>query len=109
MKRRMSASHHNGVFKASDSTRLSILNGSHNTLCADDHLETVLVFPDYKVVTEVSRTFEGAQSLWDVCVDPQLGREGAVVEKSPLNTWIIPYSCVILLCTSLRPLHLSVC
>ncbi len=87
-----------GVFNATDSKRISILNGSHNTLCHDPDYETILVFPDYKLVTEVPRSVEGAQNLWDTCVDPELGRAGGVLEKSPFNSWVIPYACVILLC-----------
>ncbi|KAK0490735.1 Sucrase/ferredoxin-like-domain-containing protein [Armillaria novae-zelandiae] len=88
-----------GVFNATDSKRVSILNGSHNTLCHDPDYETILVFPDYKLVTEVPRSVEGAQNLWDTCVDPELGRAGGVLEKSPFNSWVIPYACVILLCS----------
>ncbi|KAK0206270.1 Sucraseferredoxin-like protein [Desarmillaria ectypa] len=88
-----------GVFNATDSKRISILNGSHNTLCHDPDYETILVFPDYKLVTEVPRSVEGAQNLWDTCVDPELGRAGGLLEKSPFNSWVIPYACVILLCS----------
>ncbi|THV05512.1 hypothetical protein K435DRAFT_961259 [Dendrothele bispora CBS 962.96] len=91
-----------GVFNSSESTKISILNGSHRSLSESSDLETVLVFPDYKLITEVSRSSEGAQKLWDTCLDPSIAREGSVVEKSPFNTWIIPYSCVILLCSHKR-------
>lgn len=86
------------MFNATDSKRVSILNGSHNTLCHDPDYETILVFPDYKLVTGVPRSIEGAQNLWNICIDPELGRAGGVPEKSPFNSWVIPYSCVILLC-----------
>lgn len=90
-----------GLFLTSDSNRTSVLNGSHKTLCHEDDRETVLVFPDFKVVTEVRRSVEGAQELWNSAVDPSLGRSGAYLEKSVLKTWVLPYSCVILLCWSL--------
>ena len=86
-----------GLFLASDSSRTSILNGSHKTLCHENDHETVLVFPDFKVVTEVRRSTQGAQELWDSAVNPSIGRSGAYL-KNELKTWIIPYSCVILLC-----------
>ncbi|KXN87889.1 Altered inheritance of mitochondria protein 32 [Leucoagaricus sp. SymC.cos] len=88
-----------GLFRTSDSTRVSVLNGSHRSICEDDDNETVLVFPDFKVVTEVERTIQGAQELWDSSLDPSVGRTGAFPEKSQLKTWVLPYSCVILLCS----------
>lgn len=88
-----------GLFRTSDSTKISTLNGSHKTICDDEDHESVLVFPDFKVVTEVRRSVQGAQDLWDSAVNPELGRNGAFLEKSPLKTWVLPYSCVILLCT----------
>jgi hypothetical protein len=91
-----------GAFLSSDSTKISILNGSHNTLCDDCARETVLIFPDYKVVTGISRTMEGAEGLWKTSVDPTLGRVGAVLGQSPFKTWIVPYSCVILLCKLIK-------
>ena len=87
-----------GLFLASDSSRTSVLNGSHKTLCHENDHETVLVFPDFKVVTEVRRSAQGAQELWDSAVNPSIGRSGAYSKKTELKTWIIPYSCVILLC-----------
>ncbi|KAF8164989.1 Sucrase/ferredoxin-like-domain-containing protein [Crassisporium funariophilum] len=88
-----------GLFLTSDSARTSVLNGSHRTLsCEDDH-ETVLVFPDFKAVTEVRRSVQGARDLWDSAVDPVIGRDGSYLEKSILKTWMLPYSCVILLCS----------
>jgi len=87
-----------GLFLTSDSNRTSVLNGSHRSLSHEDNHETVLVFPDFKVVTEVRRSLQGAQELWDSAVDPSLGRSGAYLEKSVLKTWALPYSCVILLC-----------
>lgn len=91
-----------GVFSSSESTEISILNGSHRTITQSSDSETVLIFPDYKLVTEVSRSKEDAQKLWDTCLNPGIAREGVVLEKSPFNTWIIPYSCVILLCSHKR-------
>ncbi|KAF5369867.1 hypothetical protein D9758_001271 [Tetrapyrgos nigripes] len=90
-----------GVFNASESTATSILNGSHRSISEGSDLETVLIFPDYKLVAEVSRS-KDAQKLWDSCLNPAIAREGVVIEKSPFNTWIIPYSCVILLCSHKR-------
>ncbi|PSR74986.1 hypothetical protein PHLCEN_2v9400 [Hermanssonia centrifuga] len=88
----------NGIYDPSQTKRIAILNGSHHTVCEDSTHETVLVLPDYKVVTEVERSKEGAQLLWREAVDPALGRTGAVVEGSPVRSWVLPYSCVILLC-----------
>lgn len=94
-----------GVFRSTDATRISILNASHVTMSDDDDLETVLVFPDYTAVADVTRSREGAQKLWESAVDPEVGRGGIRHEKSPFKTWVLPYSCVILLCTSMSWLH----
>ncbi|KAG5718007.1 Actin patches distal protein 1, partial [Termitomyces sp. T112] len=75
------------------------LNGSHNTIADDIDQETVLVFPDFTCVTNIPRTREGARGLWEWAVDPAVERGNAIVEKSPFKTWILPYSCVILLCS----------
>lgn len=88
-----------GLFRNSDSTRLSVLNGSHRSISDEDGNETVLVFPDFKVAMEVERSAQGAQDLWDSCLDPSVGRVGAFLEKRPVRTWVLPYSCVILLCS----------
>jgi len=88
-----------GIFASSDTSRVSILNGSHKTLSDDDDHDTVLVFPDFKVVTEVPRSLDGAQELWKSSVHPNLGRAGATLPNSSIKTWILPYSCVILLCS----------
>ncbi|KAF9263641.1 hypothetical protein L218DRAFT_901947 [Marasmius fiardii PR-910] len=89
-----------GVFASvGSSTRISVLNGSHRTLSEDHEMDTVLVFPDYKLVCDVLRSREGAQTLWDTCLDPM---ELTLSEKNTLSSWVIPYSCVILLCSHKR-------
>ena len=85
-----------GVFDSTDSNRIGILNGSHRTLSDEHDLDTVLVFPDYRIVCGVPRTKEGAQSLWDGWLNPRLGL--APVKQENLSSWVIPYSCVVLLC-----------
>jgi hypothetical protein len=87
-----------GIFTSSQENRLAILNGSHETLCDDCTKETVLVFPDYKVVIGIPRSLEGATDFWNSVLDPSLGRVGG--EKCLFASWVLPYSCVILLCKS---------
>lgn len=88
-----------GLFTPQHSNKLEILNGSHRTISDDPQHETVLVFPDYRVVTEVVASKEGAQSFWNHSLDPERVN---TPEKSPLRTWVIPYSCVILICSHKR-------
>jgi hypothetical protein len=83
-----------GVFSSSDSNRIAIVNGSHETLSEDCTRETVLLFPDYKLVVGIPRSLDGAQDLWNGAVDPALDRLG--VEQSSFKSWILPYSCVIM-------------
>ncbi|KIY64421.1 hypothetical protein CYLTODRAFT_380915 [Cylindrobasidium torrendii FP15055 ss-10] len=88
-----------GIYASSSERKVDALNGSHCTISDDPDLQTVLVFPDYKVVANVPETQEGAQKLWDETLDPHLGLVGASPQGSTLRTWAIPYSCVILLCS----------
>ncbi|KAF9076404.1 Sucrase/ferredoxin-like-domain-containing protein [Rhodocollybia butyracea] len=90
-----------GVFNSSDSTKVSILNGSHHSLSENPDHDTVLVFPDYKLVTEIPRTLDGAKSLWDSALSNVSSRR-PVGDIRSLSSWIIPYSCVILLCSHKR-------
>lgn len=90
--------HAAGLFRTSDSTNVSVLNGSIRSISDNDDNESVLVFPDFKVVTGVQSTAQGAQDLWDSSLDPSVSRTGAFLEKSQLKTWVLPYSCVVLLC-----------
>jgi len=80
---------------------VAILNGSHNTLSIKDDHETVLVFPDYKVVSEVPRSLDGARELWRNSVNPSVPRVGSTSEASTVRSWVIPYTCVILICKRL--------
>ena len=87
-----------GVYDPSSVSKITVLNGSHRTVCDDPTYETVLVLPDYKVVTRVERSKEGATQLWHNAVDPAVGRVGAAVEGGSVHSWVLPYTAVILLC-----------
>lgn len=87
-----------GVFDNESSSRISVLNGSHHTISDDHDTDTVLVLPDYKVVTEVARTKEGAEQLYRHSLDPTVTRIGNVFADLTLQSWVLPYACVILLC-----------
>ncbi|KAF8502485.1 Sucrase/ferredoxin-like-domain-containing protein [Gautieria morchelliformis] len=90
-----------GIFSSNEASRLSILNGSHYTLSDDDNMESVLVFPDYKVVKDVERSQEGADLLWRMALDPGLNRAGRPV-GGKARSWPLSYACVILLCSHKR-------
>lgn len=99
-------SHVAGVFDSSNlakNKRVTILNGSHRTVSADHDTDSVLVFPDYRLVTEVARTHDGAEQLWTHAVSPSLELYEVPAASTPVRSWIIPYSCVILLCRPARP------
>ncbi|KAJ7100106.1 Sucrase/ferredoxin-like-domain-containing protein [Mycena belliarum] len=90
-----------GIFDPSEFSELSILNGNHKSIC-DENLETVLVFPDFMVVSGIPPTREGAQMFRDV-LDPNLPRMlGSAEAGSTLKTWVLPYSCVITFCSHKR-------
>ena len=87
-----------GIFKDSENHAVGILNGSHDTLSKNHDHETVLVLPDYKVLTEVPRSLDGARELWRNSVNPSVSRLGSTSESSSVKSWVIPYTCVILIC-----------
>ncbi|KAI0307260.1 Sucrase/ferredoxin-like-domain-containing protein [Multifurca ochricompacta] len=91
-----------GIFKDSETHAVSILNGSHDTLSKHCDYESVLVFPDYKVVTEVPRSLDGARELWRNSVNPSVPRQGLSSDASTVKSWVIPYTCVILICSHRR-------
>ncbi|KAI9466916.1 Sucrase/ferredoxin-like-domain-containing protein [Lactarius psammicola] len=84
-----------GVFKDSETHAVSILNGSHDTLPSS-------FFPDYKVVVEVPRSLDGARDLWRNSVNPSVSRQGSSSGSSTVKSWVIPYACVILICSHRR-------
>jgi hypothetical protein len=90
-----------GIFKDSENHAVSVLNGSHDTLSKHNDNETVLVFPDYKVLTEVPRSLDGARELWRNSVCPSVSRLGSSSETGSVKSWVIPYTCVILICERL--------
>jgi Sucrase/ferredoxin-like len=90
-----------GIFKDSENQAVSILNGSHDTLSKQNDNETVLVFPDYKVLTEVPRSLDGAREMWRNSVCPSVSRLGSSSETGTVKSWVIPYTCVILICERL--------
>ena len=96
-----SAAHVPGVHDSANLAKhkkVTILNGSHRTVCHDDEKETVLVFPDYKVVTEVDRSEHGAEALFRAAVDPAVPRAGAAADGGAVRSYVLPYACVVLLC-----------
>lgn len=80
-----------GVHKSTESSKVTILNGSHRTVSEDAARETVLVFPEYKLLTEVESSAEGAWKFWHSL------RTGTK-ESDGLKTYVLPYSSVITLC-----------
>ncbi|KAF7360233.1 hypothetical protein MVEN_00752100 [Mycena venus] len=92
-----------GIFNASDSTAIAILNGSHKTISDDHELETVLVFPDFMIVAGIPSSPQGAKMLWNSALDPRIPRIlGSTPDETAFNTWVLPYSCVITLCSHKR-------
>lgn len=94
-----------GVFTQQEGTRLSILNGSHTTISEHHERETVLIFPEYRVVFGVENTPKASELLYEKAVSPSTTYIPTIPEESeagelPFGILPIPYSCVILLCES---------
>lgn len=76
-----------------------MLNAHYKSIADDDDLQTVLVFPDFMIVSGVPSTREGARQLWQTVLDPHIPRVlGSSAEESGFSTWVLPYSCVITFC-----------
>lgn len=96
-----------GVFTQQDSTRVSIHNGSHTTISEHHGRETILVFPEYRVVFGVESTPKAAELLYEKVVSPSTTYIPTIPEERdagelPFGILPIPYSCVILLCSHKR-------
>ncbi|CEQ38643.1 SPOSA6832_00083, partial [Sporobolomyces salmonicolor] len=85
----------------STSSRLSILNSSFISHSHEGHKESVMVFPDFKVVHEVEEKREIAEELVKQYLSTEAGRTGAA-EGGKLRSWPLPYHAVILLCSHRR-------
>lgn len=87
----------------------SIYSSSLISQSTDPADQTLLVFPDWKVVHELENSKAGASEIWDGLLDPTVGRSGK--KSANLNTvgrrrsWTMPYRAVILLCWSPHPLR----
>ncbi|KAG2151993.1 Sucrase/ferredoxin-like-domain-containing protein [Suillus cothurnatus] len=75
-----------GLFLHTEAKKLAILNGSHRSFSHDESEETVI----------------GAEALWKAALDPAIDRAGVTTRTDNLNTWVLPYSCLVLLCSHKR-------
>ncbi|WVQ77002.1 hypothetical protein IAR50_006681 [Cryptococcus sp. DSM 104548] len=68
--------------------------------------QSVLVFPDWKVVHEVEQSPEGAREIYDKVLNGELGRAGkAGTDDAGVGrkrSYVLPYRAVILLCSHKR-------
>ena len=70
----------------------------------DPEDQTVLVFPDWKVVHEVENSVDGAESLFNNVLDGKLGRAGKRIQGDAaegvgrIRSWVMPYRAIVLLC-----------
>ncbi|RPD52684.1 hypothetical protein L226DRAFT_576758 [Lentinus tigrinus ALCF2SS1-7] len=81
-----------GVFPA-DPTKIhkvTILNGSYRTVSDNDDKETVLVFPNYKVVNEVEVSPASAEELWEHALSPSVNLHSAPrdLKGTSMKSWI---------------------
>lgn len=73
----------------------SLISQSH-----EGHRETVLAFPDWKVVVDVTNDERGAEGVLTDLVTRTEGQG-----DTERRTWTLPYRAVVLLCKSLMPVH----
>ncbi|PIL28376.1 hypothetical protein GSI_09527 [Ganoderma sinense ZZ0214-1] len=86
-------------------TRVSIHNGLFPSVSGDGKRETVLVFPDFKAVTEVPVSEEGAREVFERVLSPSVPLQALPPTEADralaggIKTWFLRYSCVILICS----------
>ncbi|RXK39227.1 hypothetical protein M231_03447 [Tremella mesenterica] len=82
----------------------SIYSSSLISQSDDPEDQSVLVFPDWKVVHEVENSVGGAKGLYQGALDGSLGRAGRVAKKDAerQRSWVLPYRAVVLLCSHKR-------
>lgn len=78
--------------------KLGILNSSFFSSSSEHDHQSVLVFPDFKVVHDVPETSEGAVELYERYLTAGVGRAGAG-GKGTLRSWPLPYHAVVLMCS----------
>ncbi len=78
--------------------KLGILNSSFFSSSAEHDHQSVLVFPDFKVVHDVPGTGAGAGELYERYLAAGVGRAGAG-GKGTLRSWPLPYHAVVLMCS----------
>nr|VWP01663.1 Guanyl nucleotide exchange factor Sql2 [Ganoderma boninense] len=82
-------------------TRVSIHNGLFPSVSEHGARETVLVFPDFKAVTEVEVSEEGAREVFERVLSPSVPLQAVPCARGATGTktWFLRYSCVILICS----------
>ncbi|KAK6905918.1 hypothetical protein L486_08199 [Kwoniella mangroviensis CBS 10435] len=89
------------------STPPSLYSSSLISQSDDPSDQSVLVFPDWKVVHEIDNSLNGAKALYENQLSGELGRAGkkGVDEDDELarrRSWVLPYRAVVLLCSHKR-------
>ncbi|ORX37377.1 Sucrase/ferredoxin-like-domain-containing protein [Kockovaella imperatae] len=87
----------------------SLYSSSLISQADDPEDQSVLVFPDWKVVHEVENTREGAERLYQDALRGGLGKAGEASQSESdregvgrKRSWVLPYRAVILLCSHKR-------
>ncbi|WWC58804.1 uncharacterized protein I303_101348 [Kwoniella dejecticola CBS 10117] len=87
------------------SVQPSLYSSSLISQSDDPSDQTVLVFPDWKVIHEIDNSLQGARSLYENQLSCEVGRSGKPLmdevedEFSRRRSWVLPYRAVILLCS----------
>lgn len=85
--------------KPSTQPPTGLFSSSLNSQSADCDKETVMIFPEWRVVCEVPNSDQGAQDLFAQLSVPSVGINN---KRSELKSWTLPYRAVVLLCSHKR-------
>lgn len=82
----------------------SVYSSSLISQSTDPADQSLLVFPDWKIIHELENSPAGAQEIWDGLLAPGIGRSGRksqqIATVGRRRSWTLPYRALILLCKS---------
>ncbi|KAL7412620.1 Sucrase/ferredoxin-like-domain-containing protein [Mrakia frigida] len=89
-----------GLYDTQEMSKLAVLASSIE-VDEEEGKTCALLFPDFKYISAIPISKEGAHALYDQNLDPSVSALGHPASSSDeqLRSWILPYRAVVLLCS----------
>lgn len=90
----------NGVYESAPwpASKLGLFSSSLESQSHTPGNESIMIFPDWKVVTEVENSVQGAKGF----IDDLVINKGVTKSSGSRQVWTMPYRAVVLLCSHKR-------